>query len=426
MNVKISQAVALGIDIGTSGARASAIDRAGNSVGFASAPFASPEEMRQPVCWWNRVAEAVERLAKTTELGSIEGVAVDGTSGTVLSLDRAGEPTGQVLMYNDPCPDAAIVDSIAKEASAGSTAVGANSGLARAIYLSRIDGAHSVVHQADWILMKLGCPGRVSDENNALKTGFDLEAERWPDWIEAAGMDVSKLPLVNRAGMKIAPVEGFLRKVGLANSAWYHAGTTDGCASFLATGASANGDAVTALGSTIVLKLASDAPITAPEYGVYSHRVGRFWLVGGASNSGGNVMRALIGDDRLDELTEKIDPSRKLGLDFYPLLRPGERFPINDPQYPPRLTPRPDDDSEFLQAILEGMTEIERLGYQRLRELGAPTLTSLRTVGGGARNHVWTSMRARAMGINTVAAKSVEAAVGTAALVLSRLDNTSA
>ncbi|TCL66325.1 FGGY-family carbohydrate kinase [Rhizobium sp. BK251] len=423
MNTKTGQPVVLGIDIGTSGARASVVDRAGKPVGFAAAPFGSPDEMRQPSCWWNRVKEAIESLAKATDFSSIEGVAVDGTSGTVMSLDRSDEPTGQVLMYNDPCPDSAVVDSIAKKAPAGSTAVGANSGLARAIYLSRKSGSHSIVHQADWILMKLGFAGRASDENNSLKTGFDLDTERWPDWIEAAGMDVSKLPIVYRAGEKIAPVEGYMQALGLPKSAWFHAGTTDGCASFLATGASAIGDAVTALGSTIVLKLASDAPINAPEYGVYSHRVGRFWLVGGASNTGGNVVRALIGDDRLDELTENIDPNRKLGLDFYPLLRPGERFPINDPHYPPRLTPRPTNDSLFFHAILEGMTEIERLGYQRLRELGAPALVSLRTVGGGTRNPVWTIMRARAMGVDTLAAKSVEAAVGTAALVLSRSDN---
>ncbi len=422
MSAKNSQPVALGIDIGTSGARATALDRAGNPLGFAAAPFVSPDEMRQPACWWDRVKEAIERLAEATDFSSIEGVAVDGTSGTVLSLDRANEPTGQVLMYNDPCPDAAIIESIASEAPATSTAVGANSGLARAIYLSRQDRAHAIVHQADWILMKLGCPGRVSDENNALKTGFDLGTQRWPDWIEAAGMDVSKLPMVYRAGQKVAPVEGYLLELGLAKSAWFHAGTTDGCASFLATGASAIGDAVTALGSTIVLKLASDGPISAPEYGIYSHRVGRFWLVGGASNSGGNVVRALLGDDRLDELTRKIDPDRKLDLNYYPLLRPGERFPINDPHYPPRLTPRPAEDHAYFQAILEGMTEIERLGYQRLSELGAPAVTSLRTVGGGARNPVWTAMRARAMGVDTLAANSVEAAVGTAALVLSRLD----
>ena len=423
MNRQVGLAVALGIDIGTSGARAAAIDRAGNPVGFAAAPFRSPDELRQPASWWNRVKEAVEGLSEKTNLGSIEGIAVDGTSGTVLSLDSSNEPTGSVLMYNDPCPDQAVVKRISDNAPVGSAAVGANSGLARAIHLSHAKGAAAIVHQADWISMKLGCPARFSDENNALKTGFDLEVESWPDWIEAAGMDTTKLPIVYRAGKRTAPIEGYLRELGLPETAWFHAGTTDGCASFLATGASITGDAVTALGSTIVLKLASDAPINAPQYGIYSHRVGSFWLVGGASNSGGNVVRALIGDDRLDDLTQMIDPARTLGLDFYPLLRPGERFPINDPHYAPRLTPRPADDSVFFHAILEGMTEIERLGYQRLHELGSPALKSLRTVGGGARNLAWSKMRALAMGVEMIAAKSIEAAVGTAALVISELDN---
>lgn len=423
MNSLIHNAVALGIDIGTSGARAAAVDRSGNTVAFAAAPFGSQIEQRQPAAWWSRAKQAIEGVAFQIDLSSIEGIAVDGTSGTVLALDNSGVPTGDVLMYNDPCPDAAVVSRISDCAPARSTAVGANSGLARAIYLSGLPSAHAIVHQADWILMKLGCPGRVSDENNALKTGFDLDSEIWPAWLEAAGMDVSKLPTVRRAGAKVSPVAGYLLELGLPESAWFHAGTTDGCASFLATGASDIGDAVTALGSTIVLKLASDTPINAPEYGVYAHRVGRFWLVGGASNSGGNVVRAMIGDDRLDELTKLVDPHRLLGHDFYPLLRPGERFPINDPGYLPRLTPRPADDASFFQAILEGMTEIERLGYQRLRELGSPALSSLRTVGGGARNPAWTTMRETAMGMRTKPARSVEAAVGTASLVLIRLDS---
>ena len=75
-----------------------------------------------------------------------------------------------------------------------------------------------------------------------------------------------------------------------------HAGTTDGCASFLATGASEVGDGVTALGSTLVLKLACAAPINSSTYGIYSHRVLGFWLAGGASNSGGAVIRSLFAE----------------------------------------------------------------------------------------------------------------------------------
>lgn len=36
-------------------------------------------------------------------------------------------------------------------------------------------------------------------------------------------------------------------------------------------------------------------------------------------------------------------------LDYYPLTKPGERFPVNDPAMQPRLTPRPEDDARFLQ-----------------------------------------------------------------------------
>ncbi len=422
MTKNAGSAVAIGIDIGTSGARAAAIDIDGTPVAFATSPFRSNDELRDPAAWWRRVKEAMEQLAATIDLHGVEGVAVDGTSGTVLSLNASGEATGSVLMYNEPCPDADVVARISRHAPDGATAVGANSGLARAIYLSHDREVGAIVHQADWILMKLGCPGRPSDENNALKSGFDLESQKWPAWIEAAGMDIASLPRVYRAGARIAQVSGYLGQLGVPASAWYHAGTTDGCASFLATGASAVGDAVTALGSTIVLKLASDQPINAPEFGVYSHRVGNFWLVGGASNSGGNVLRALIGDDRLTALTTAIDPNQPLGLGYYPLLRPGERFPINDPRYLPRLEPRPADDAAFFQGLLEGMTEIERLGYDRLRELGSPALRTLRTVGGGAQNPAWTAMRARAIGLEPLPAKSVEAAVGIATLVLANRD----
>ena len=415
----IQTAVALGVDIGTSGVRAAAVSEGGAVVGFAATPFSDPGDSRNPKAWWANVERCLAQLASTTSLASIEGVAVDGTSGTVLSVDAAGKP-GEVLMYNEPCPDRDIVERISRVAPGNSPAVGSNSGLARAIYLSRPDDSRRVLHQADWILSQLGLETPTSDENNALKSGYDLLHERWPDWIEAAGLDMDRLPDVRRTGTPLAPVGTYLRTLGLPAFSRFHAGTTDGCASFLATGAAAIGDGVTALGSTLVLKLASDRPINAPEFGVYSHRVLGFWLVGGASNSGGAVIRALIGDERLADLTSRLDATHPTGLDYYPLLKPGERFPFNDPTLEPRLTPRPADDAVFFQAVLEGMTEIERSGYSKLRELGAPPLQSVRTVGGGSKNPVWTEMRQRALAVPFAPAWSVEAAVGAASLVLAK------
>jgi D-ribulokinase len=415
-------AVAIGLDIGTSGARAVALTATGDIAGFASSPFVDLSETRQPQAWWARTKECMTNLAAQTDLTSVQGIAVDGTSGTVLAVDRNGQPVGDVLMYNDVCPDTQTVKQIASFAPGDSPALGASSGLAKAIYLSRMPGASNVIHQADWILMQLGFAEPVSDENNALKSGYDLVNETWPKWIEEAGMNRELLPPVKRAGEPVGKMAGFASNLGLPSSCNFHAGTTDGCASFLATGASKIGDGVTALGSTIVLKLASDHPINAPEFGIYAHRILSFWLIGGASNSGGAIIRALIGDDRLDELTALIRPEQPTGLGYYPLLKPGERFPVNDPAFLPRLEPRPKDDAIFFQAILEGMTEIERGGYERLGALGAPSLKTMRTVGGGARNTAWSQMRQSALGVEFLAAKSVEASVGTASLVLAAIE----
>jgi sugar (pentulose or hexulose) kinase len=416
-------AIAIGIDIGTSGARAAAVSAAGAPLAFATSPFGTESESRSPIAWWRHVQSCLRDLAAQIPLASVAGLAVDGTSGTVLTIDAAGQPAGSVLMYSDPCPDASIVDRIAAVAPNDSPARGSSSALARAIFLGNAEPGTRIVHQADWIAMQLGLTEPISDENNALKSGYDLGSESWPEWIEAVGLSRSRLPRVVRAGALVERVGRAGIALGLPEDCRIHAGTTDGCASFLATGASRIGDGVTALGSTIVLKLASDRPLNAAEYGVYSHRVLDFWLAGGASNSGGAVIRALLGDERLDELGARFDPDRPTGLGYYPLLKPGERFPINDPEYAPRLAPRPRDDAVFFQAMLEGMTEIERLGYERLAALGGPTLRSVRTVGGGARNPAWARMRRRALDVDFPAARSVEAAVGTAALVLaSRMD----
>jgi sugar (pentulose or hexulose) kinase len=313
-----------------------------------------------------------------------------------------------------------VVARIARVAPPESAARGGQSPLARAIALQARPGVARVLHQADWIAGRL-C-GRVgfSDANNALKTGYDPGAGAWPGWLAAAGADPARLPdPVLAPGRPVAPVTEEVARLGLPRTAMVHAGTTDGCASFLAAGARGVGEAVTALGSTLVVKLVSDRRIDAPEYGIYSHLLGPHWLVGGASNTGGEVLARLFGRDRLAALSEGLRPDVPTGCDLYPLLRLGERFPVNDPALPPRLAPRPAEEAAFFQAVLEGIAAVEALGYRRLAELGAPPVASVRTVGGGAANAGWTRIRARLLGVPVLPALSAEACVGTARLALS-------
>src|SRR6202453_1753967 len=283
-----------------------------------------------PVTWWSCVRAVISELGSSCDFNEVRGLAVDGTSGTMLAVDRFGEPVGPGRMYAEPANEEAGIRWIAEHAPADSAARGATSALARALMMQGRPGVRHLLHQADWISGKLSGRFDRSDWNNALKTGYDPVAARWPGWIERTGADLEKLPTVLEPGAPIGPVGPGAMGLGIPESAIVHAGTTDGCASFLATGASEAGDGVTALGSTLVVKLLCGHPIFAPEFGIYSHRIGSNWLAGGASNTGGKVIEQFFPRERLAELSAGLKPERPTGLNYYPLPRPGERFPIND------------------------------------------------------------------------------------------------
>jgi sugar (pentulose or hexulose) kinase len=324
----------------------------------------------------------------------------------------------EASLYNDAAPEVAV-RAIAARAPAGSAAGGAASPLAKLLAMQDMPGTARLAHQADWIAAQLGAPVGISDENNALKTGYDPVRRCWPGWLGDLGIRVALLPEVVEPGTPIGTLEPELAtRFGLPDEVVIAAGTTDGCAAFLATGADAVGEAVSSLGSTLTLKQLSDRPIFSPEYGVYSHRLDDRWLVGGASNSGGAALARYFTPEVLMALSARIDPALQSGLDYYPLPSPGERFPFANPKLAPRETPRPADDVRFLHGLLEGIAKIEVLGYQRLADLGGPALAAVRTTGTGARNTTWTSIRRRALGVDVISARSEEAAMGAATLAL--------
>jgi sugar (pentulose or hexulose) kinase len=416
----MSHPLVLGIDVGTSGVRCVAMDGAGRDIASAARRFADHDvDPRDPLGWAALVDRTVGDVLSHIDRDAVIGIAIDGTSGSVLAIDARGEPLGLPLMYNDAVEDASIVRRIAAIAPSDCAAHGPTSGLAKALVLQTTNGVARLLHQADWLAARLSGEWDIGDENNALKTGYDCIAGCWGGWIGDSGLRDGLLPRIVPAGTPIAPI---LPKVadrfGLSRHAMIVAGTTDGCASFLATGACEIGDGVTALGSSLTLKVLADRPISSPEHGIYSHRICGGWLAGGASNTGGRVLAAYFDRDRLAELSEHIDPDRAAQFDYYPLLAVGERFPFADPGLSPRLSPRPVNEADFLHELLAGIAAIEAEGYSRLTQLGAPSLRSVRSVGGGAANPNWTLMRQRLLGAPFLPAQSVEAASGAARLAL--------
>lgn len=419
----MSGPLVIGMDIGTSGLRCVAMDRAGECVAAAERRFAGQRvDPRDPLGWATLADATLLDLLAEIDRDAVDAIAVDGTSGTLLGVCERGRPVAAPLMYNDAVTDTAAVERASSGAPADSAAHGPTSGLAKALVLQDAVGVAHLLHQADWLSARLTGRWGVSDENNALKTGYDPVTRRWGDWIAATGLRHALLPDVVPAGTPVAPIlPEMAARFGLRRDVTVVAGTTDGCASFLATGASDIGDGVTALGSSLTLKILADRPISSPAHGIYSHRIAGGWLVGGASNTGGRVLAAYFDSDRLAELSEHIDPERDARFDYYPLLAAGERFPFADPAMTPRLTPRPINEAEFLHELLAGIAAIEAEGYARLAALGAPALRSVRSVGGGAANPAWTAMRQRALGAPFLPVRSSEAAAGAARLALQGL-----
>lgn len=434
-----AEQLALGIDFGTSGARAIAIDQTGQIRAERSRTFDQSSPHQRAHLWQAALMELLLDLplAIRQQVGAI---AINGTSSTVLLCDRQGQPVVAPRMYNEAV-DVEVVKELDAIAPAHHPVLSTTSSLAKLFHwLCQMDtdkegvplnmvnhGPLYFLHQADWLSFLLHGQLGISDYHNSLKLGYDVGALAYPAWFSAVwsrckegrgGMPVI-LPRVVEPGQGVGLVSGAIADpLGFRKNCVVCAGTTDSIAAFLASGVQLPGEAVTSLGSTLVLKLLSRTRVDDAAYGVYSHRLGHLWLVGGASNTGGAVLRQFFTDEELKRLSDRIAWQQPSPLRYYPLLKPGERFPLNDPHLVPCLEPRPKDSGEFLYGLLDSIARIEAQGYALLQDLGATPLNRLYTAGGGAKNDVWMRIRSRHLGLDVERSPQAEAAYGSATLAL--------
>jgi len=407
----------LGIDFGTSGARAIVIDEEKTIVTTVQSSFKKIAANKLASNWQDTLYSLIAEIPNDIRK-QLKAIAINGTSSTVLLCDPDGQPIAAPILYNDARGKSEL-EAIATIAPLNHVVISATSSLAKLFWWYRqpyFAQAAYFLHQADWLAFLLHGKLGKSDYHNALKLGYDVENFNYPLWLQ--NLPFSHLcPEVFPPGTPIGTItRENCDRFNLSRDCIICAGTTDSIAAFLASGANQPGEAVTSLGSTLVLKLLSQTKIEASNYGIYSHRLGTLWLAGGASNTGGAVLRHFFNDQQLKSLSQQIDPNTTSPLDYYPLLRPGDRFPLNDPNLLPQLEPRPADQVEFLHGLLESMSRIEALGYQKLRDLGADKLIKVYTAGGGAKNQVWGQIRQRRLDVLVASATNTEAAYGTALL----------
>lgn len=459
----------LGLDIGTSGMRGvivRPISRLGsnpdgegkcpveNEVLYSASvdmPLPSKDSkkglsVQSPDIWKTTFFELLSKLSSFERWKQVGHIVADATSSTVLLCDHYGHALTEALMYDDQQAQhqaKRIADKInLLELTSG--ALGANSTLAKVLFMleswpERLAGKVSICHQVDFINALLLGHLPSTDENNALKLGYDSQMQQWPDWVRDELAETAEkqsvrvdLPNVVKPGAFLGKIDQkTARQFNLSEAVLVHAGTTDSVAGFLASGAAELGEAVTSLGSTIAIKLISDHPIFDSEYGIYSHKLGDFWLVGGASNTGGAVLLNFFDLDEIKHLVRwwfdnhpEEDCRYLYSQDCYPLLNPGERFPIADSDFQGRLPlPVPGGESttqhkaEFLVSLLQGLSYVEELGYNRLQTLGASPLKALFCVGGGSHNALWQCLRRAYLPVTHRSPRSLDAAYGVTRLV---------
>jgi xylulokinase len=189
------------------------------------------------------------------------------------------------------------------------------------------------------------------------------------------------------------------------------AGTADGSAAALEAGVLAAGTAAEMSGTSTVLLMPSDKPVTRPEFIAIPHCVpGKHLLLGALAASGASLKwfrdqfgtaRAPGRRDPYDLLTEEASRSGpgSGGVVFLPYMM-GERSPIwhtNARGVFFGLT-LSTTRGAMIRSILEG-TAFALLHNVECAEEAGITLRDLRSVGGGTRSALWNQIKADVLGI---------------------------
>lgn len=409
----------IGLDLGTQGVRAVALTGDGDVLGREGSSFISrrrgSRHEQDPDRWWEAAAGCLQLLARRIPSGAVGGIAVASTSGTIVGLDAHGRPVSPGLMYDD-----ARASSYWRQTVAAGPDLWPRLGyspqptwaLTKICWLhENVADLRYVVHQADVVTRALVGGPVPTDSSTALKSGYDTQQSCWPvEVLDLLGLPLSLLPDVVGSGTVLGTVcAPAAALTGLPAGTPVIAGMTDGCAAQISSGAVAEGQWNSSLGTTLVLKGVSSQPARDPSGSVYSHlRPGGLWFTGGASSTGAGVLTRLFPGADLDELTASAAETTSFPA-CYPLAGRGERFPFLLPEatgfallnrHVVSLSElvRRVGQVEAFGAVLSGVALVERLCLERMVSLGMSRPSAIRITGGGSTNTWWRQLRADVLG----------------------------
>ena len=264
----VHHGLGIGFDFGTSGARINLVDA--QSLGVVFAADVQYEQQSTQV-WTDALCQLLDQIPSELR-DRVKRISVSGTSASVVVVDRSSrKSTRGPRMYDFSAVDApgglSAIDAISRFAPNSHTVRSSTSTLAKILAWhteSPFQENERICHQADFLSMYLrgSSDPIVTDWNNVLKLGYDIQTLQYPSWIahllESHSISADVLPKVVRPGESCGCIsQETAVRFSLPPTCEVVAGTTDSISAFIASRASAPGEAVTSMGSTLAIKILS-------------------------------------------------------------------------------------------------------------------------------------------------------------------------
>lgn len=423
--------VLLGLDVGTSGARAVAVDESGGVVAEASAgyPLSSPHpgwSEQDPEDWWEGAKKALGRVVAEVG-GEVVGIGLTGQMHGSVFLDSADEVIRPALLWNDQRTEkhcSKITEAVGEERLIEIAGNPALTGFQAPKILWLRDEEPQNYGKVSRVLLpkdyvRLLLTGEhATDASDASGTLLlDVEKRDWsPEILEALEVPSEWMPSVHEGPEKTGELRrGVAEELGLPPGVAVAAGAGDNAAAAVGTGIVEPGLLNSSVGTSGVLFSPTEkfTPDPSGRLHAFCHAVpGEYHLMGVTLSAGGsfswwqNILKDALGDhfgensigyETLAQAAASISPGSE-GLLFLPYLS-GERTPHLDPKARGAfigLTTR-HGVPHMSRAIMEGVIFSLRDSMEIMRDLGI-SIREVRGTGGGAKNLLWRALQANIYG----------------------------
>jgi len=415
--------VLIGLDIGTSGARALAVSDSGDVIASAAQeyPLLTPRPgwtEQNPEDWWEASRKVLAEVASAVK-GKVAGIGLTGQMHGAVFLDANDRVIRPALLWNDQRTSAQcneITDRVGRErllAIAGNPAL-TGFQAPKVLWLREAEPASyarltHLLLPKDFIRLRLAGEYATDASDASGTLLLDLRRRTWSEEIlNALELPREWLPNVyegpDETGRLLVDVAA---ELGLPAGIPIAAGGGDNAAAAVGCGVVEEGIASSSIGTSGVLFAYTPqfTPDPSGRLHAFCHAVpGAYHLMGVTLSAGGslNWWRQVLGEqhdyDALIELAASA-PVGSEGLLFLPYLS-GERTPHLDPSARGAffgLTAR-HRLNHLTRAVMEGVTYSLADCLQLMIDLGVK-LNHIRAIGGGARSELWRQIQADVFGM---------------------------